>query len=266
VAAHKVVLSASSSFFRQFLRDTGQAHPWIFLRGVQVGLLEQLLDFIYLGEVMVTQEAFPAFLALARDLGVRGLTGAASLPTTTQTGYTTQTSYTDVMADGTVEWSADVVKTETEQEEEEAVVAPNIPDFDMLEDSRDSYSEPALVIAEDSRDSYRERALVIAEDEDINSLSKEERVKLRVEQRLLNSQRRLMPPQLEVDSAEQSVINAELDQRIGEMIVRRDGAWVCNVCGKMANHKSKLKQHAETHLQGYSHPCSLCGKTYRSRY
>merc|ERR1712192_114991 len=25
------------------------------------------------------------------------------------------------------------------------------------------------------------------------------------------------------------------------------------------------KQHAETHLQGYSHPCIMCGKTYRSR-
>merc|ERR1712126_133803 len=49
------------------------------------------------------------------------------------------------------------------------------------------------------------------------------------------------------------------------VIAKRDGVWSCTVCGKSANHKSKLKQHVETHLQGFSHPCLLCGKSYRSR-
>merc|ERR1712088_45317 len=131
----------------------------------------------------------------------------------------------------------------TEPQEEESA---KLPDFDLLEDSYDG-------------------ALVIAEDEDINTLTKEEKVKLRVQQRLLNAERRLMPNATEIDLAEQSEVNAELDRRISDMIVRQDGGWVCTVCGKQANHKSKLKQHAETHLQGYSHPCIMCGKTYRSR-
>merc|ERR1712110_330515 len=156
-------------------------------------------------------------------------------------GYASQSGYTDVAKDGTVEYLADVVKT---QEEETA--AARLPDFDLLEDSYDG-------------------ALVIAEDEDINTLTKEEKVKLRVQQRLLNAERRLMPNATEIDLAEQSEVNAELDRRISDMIVRQDGGWVCTVCGKQANHKSKLKQHAETHLQGYSHPCIMCGKTYRSR-
>jgi len=271
VRAHKVVLSSSSSFFRQFLRDHSQPNPWLFLRGVEAKLLDWLMDFIYLGEVMVTQESFPSFLALARDLGVRGLTGATpaigkkqekqqqeestaapsnNFPSSgyttqsgfsSQSGYASQSGYTDVAKDGTVEYLADVVKTEP-QEEENA----RLPDFDLLEDSYDG-------------------ALVIAEDEDINTLTKEEKVKLRVQQRLLNAERRLMPNATEIDLAEQSEVNAELDRRISDMIVRQDGGWVCTVCGKQANHKSKLKQHAETHLQGYSHPCIMCGKTYRSR-
>ena len=93
-------------------------------------LLDWLMDFIYLGEVMVTQESFPAFLALARDLGVRGLTGATpaisnkkqekqentsaalgnNFPPagfdTSQSGYATQSGYTDVAKDGTVEYLA----------------------------------------------------------------------------------------------------------------------------------------------------------------
>ena len=53
---------------------------------------------------------------------------------------------------------ADVVKTEPQEEE---TAAARLPDFDLLEDSYDG-------------------ALVIAEDEDINTLTKEEKVKLRV--------------------------------------------------------------------------------------
>ena len=60
-------------------------------------------------------------------------------------------------------------------------------------------------------------------------------------------------------------INAELDKQIEETLVKHNGMWTCKVCGKFANHKSKLKQHVETHIEGFSHPCSLCGKSYRSR-
>ena len=60
-------------------------------------------------------------------------------------------------------------------------------------------------------------------------------------------------------------VNAELDKQIEEILVKNDGVWSCKVCGKFANHKSKLKQHVETHIDGFSHPCAICGKSYRSR-
>ena len=60
-------------------------------------------------------------------------------------------------------------------------------------------------------------------------------------------------------------VHAELDKQIEEILVKNNGMWNCKVCGKFANHKSKLKQHVETHIQGFSHPCPICGKSYRSR-
>ena len=60
-------------------------------------------------------------------------------------------------------------------------------------------------------------------------------------------------------------VNAELDKQIEEILIKNNGVWTCKVCGKFANHKSKLKQHVETHINGFSHPCGLCGKSYRSR-
>jgi len=61
------------------------------------------------------------------------------------------------------------------------------------------------------------------------------------------------------------MVNKELDKKIEEVILKQDGMWTCKVCGKAAHHKSKLKQHVETHLEGFSHPCPICGKVYRSR-
>ena len=60
-------------------------------------------------------------------------------------------------------------------------------------------------------------------------------------------------------------VNAELDKQIEDILVKSNGVWTCKACGKSANHKSKLKQHVETHIDGFSHPCGICGKSYRSR-
>ena len=60
-------------------------------------------------------------------------------------------------------------------------------------------------------------------------------------------------------------VNAELDKQIEGILVKSNGVWTCKACGKSANHKSKLKQHVETHIDGFSHPCGICGKSYRSR-
>ena len=69
--AHKVVLSAGSSFFGQILRNHKHPHPLVFLRGVESKHMELLLDFIYLGEVSVKQEELEVFIKIGEELGVR---------------------------------------------------------------------------------------------------------------------------------------------------------------------------------------------------
>ena len=50
-----------------------------------------------------------------------------------------------------------------------------------------------------------------------------------------------------------------------DMIERKDGLWVCTVCGKASSTKQNLKKHTEIHLGGMAHPCTTCGKTYSSK-
>ena len=75
VESHKIVLSAGSSFFEQLLGETlrEQSHPCIFLWGVKLKTLNQLLDFLYLGEVVIPQETADNFIELSKQLGLAGL-------------------------------------------------------------------------------------------------------------------------------------------------------------------------------------------------
>ena len=75
VEAHKVILAASSPFFQTLLRRNKHPHPLIYMRGVKSEDLVAIVDFLYYGEANVYQENIDAFLAIAEELNLKGLTG-----------------------------------------------------------------------------------------------------------------------------------------------------------------------------------------------
>jgi len=80
VQAHKVILSACSTFFRNILRRNPHQHPLLYLKGVKYKQLLDILDFMYNGEVNVVQEELKQFLSVAADLRVQGLTQKMNIP------------------------------------------------------------------------------------------------------------------------------------------------------------------------------------------
>ena len=73
VSAHKVVLSASSEFFKSVLRIADHSKPMIYLNGVDCKVLNHILDYIYEGEVQLYQEDLDSFLDVAQKLKIHGL-------------------------------------------------------------------------------------------------------------------------------------------------------------------------------------------------
>ena len=71
--AHRVVLSACSSVFREILGQNKHPHPFIFLRGVNLAEMASILNFMYQGEVNVAQKRLNSFLSVAEELRVKGL-------------------------------------------------------------------------------------------------------------------------------------------------------------------------------------------------
>ena len=75
IAAHKLVLSASSEFFKNILKKASHSSPMIFLSGFKSSDLLLIMDYIYQGEVQVLQNDLNGFLDVAQRLKIEGLIG-----------------------------------------------------------------------------------------------------------------------------------------------------------------------------------------------
>ena len=73
IQAHKVVLSASSAFFRNVLKSQKVISPLLYIRGVTNNVLAGVVEFMYKGEVTVEENNLDSFLKLSEDLKLRGL-------------------------------------------------------------------------------------------------------------------------------------------------------------------------------------------------
>ena len=74
VSAHKLVLSASSHFFKNILKKTTHSNPLVYLPGVKSADLNFIIDYIYYGEVQFEQDNLDNFLNVAQKLKIEGLT------------------------------------------------------------------------------------------------------------------------------------------------------------------------------------------------
>ena len=73
VKCHKVVLSASSPYFRSLLAANPTNHPIIILRDVSWLDLRYIVEYMYRGEINVGQRELSSLLRSAETLQIRGL-------------------------------------------------------------------------------------------------------------------------------------------------------------------------------------------------
>ena len=78
IAAHKLILSASSEFFKNIFKKANHSNPLIFLSGVTSKELYRIMDYIYQGEVQLLQDDLDSFMEIANKLKIGGLYGAVA--------------------------------------------------------------------------------------------------------------------------------------------------------------------------------------------
>ena len=58
--------------------------------------------------------------------------------------------------------------------------------------------------------------------------------------------------------------NSQLESMMENINEGNPKQWRCTVCGRTASNKNDVRRHVESHIEGVSHACSLCGKVSRS--
>ena len=71
--AHKFILSACSSVFKNMFENGDSTSSTIYLRGVKSQDMDSVLQFLYLGETTIHQNSVDEFLNVAKDLGIEGI-------------------------------------------------------------------------------------------------------------------------------------------------------------------------------------------------
>ena len=75
VSAHKLVLSACSEYFRDvFIKNNNSnTHPLLCLDGISSSELDDILGYIYNGEIQIYQDKIDRFLSVAQRFKLEGL-------------------------------------------------------------------------------------------------------------------------------------------------------------------------------------------------
>ena len=73
ILAHKVVLSASSDYFKNILKQNKHPNPLLCLEGVSSNELNNILDYVYNGEANIFQDDLDRFLNIAERFQLKRL-------------------------------------------------------------------------------------------------------------------------------------------------------------------------------------------------
>ncbi|KAM3956048.1 LOW QUALITY PROTEIN: uncharacterized protein ACR2FA_009997 [Aphomia sociella] len=91
---HKLVLSACSAYLERLLLQNPCKHPIVLMRDMRFSEMQALVDFMYKGEVNVTQEELPSLLKSAEALQIRGLCSSDTSAFTSEVGKPETKDYT----------------------------------------------------------------------------------------------------------------------------------------------------------------------------
>ena len=210
VSAHKLVLSSCSEYFRNIFKNNKHIHPLLCIGGIASVDLNNIMNYIYNGEVNIFQDELDRFLQIAQRLKLNGLIG------------------------NEVETGQDNKEVTHQNHEQRAEGSPTEEQKDHIDNN--VYSP---IPQKQSRRRTR----------DPNPKNEKHTIAIN------------------------GTDHNEIDTKIFEYLeTLEDGSLKCTFCGKIESNsnvrqrgRTNIKNHVETHLDGISFSCQLCGKEFRSR-
>eukprot|EP00092_Neocalanus_flemingeri_P048617 GFUD01055528.1.p1 GENE.GFUD01055528.1~~GFUD01055528.1.p1 ORF type:complete len:315 (-),score=73.33 GFUD01055528.1:74-1018(-) len=250
VQAHKVILSASSNFFKKVLTKNVHQHPLLYLKGVKMRDLEAIISYIYHGETNVALGELDTFLEVATDLQIKGLTSPPGNPTKKvsqeppRKKYEFETGHQEKelanQSRPTIQDSKEsILKVKKEYEvqliEDEAPEEVPFPedDYNHQNDFDSSMS------GEIPYDYNQEGSNYHQEDQRSNNT---------------------------IDYSAASEVKRLTDQYLQKIEVNGCLVWTCTRCGKQGKMKHHVREHIESnHIDCLTFSCPYCSKEMKNR-
>ena len=278
--AHKVVLAAGSTKLRSILLGNPHPQPVIYLHGVKFSTLENIVKFIYHGEVVISRDQVNSFLAVAQDLKVKGLTEPPGGAQTRGEVYTItrtdsslgreerSTTTVTTVTDG--DYEGEYVESEDEDEDEEVK-----PKMEKIKAEVITKSEEYVEDTEDIKelikcttDAKEDQEIPTENVEDDNNSSSQENGGLEEEEvrrpklENMNSEDIAEAEQDDEDGDGDYLYEEDEDEaEDGDVGVGGGKKKVCPYCQKEFDRPSNLKSHIRGHTKEKPFRCPHCSKT-----
>lgn len=255
VKAHRLVISASSPFFRKIIKTSNHPSPYIFLRGLHPDDLESIMSFLYTGETKVEANNIQRFMNSASELQISGLcedpVGALG-NVETDLGEEESPKVDTARTKKTVKGGAD-----------KSDASPNVTK--TCEKVQRSPTQDQKSPKKDFRGTLEEVGDVQVKKE-VEEETETETTNDNPNRSLTNSKEKKKKDSRVPISDNNEALEKELSKRM-ENVIDASGQKLtrCTVCGKTFKQKSKAKFHIETHIEGFSHTCNICGATAKTK-
>ncbi|TRY64330.1 hypothetical protein TCAL_16633 [Tigriopus californicus] len=261
--AHKVILSACSSFFKRMLKEqiiaSGlSANPYVYLRGVKFSDLSSILDFMYQGEVNVAQSELNSFLAVAEDLQVKGLTQPGGPNKRTAPGKSTggnaKRSRSNFRSEdrpaSNIKASA-TKREKTDEPSDDEGGAADDPPSDVGEEETKHQTD---AFGTEPFDSY---FVTTEESADPDPASTTTQV----------SESSSQPPVTSEASSNTPEKVTDFNELVFGLLSFENGIHTCNLCGKKSPWRTTMLRHVEAnHVETAGHVCDICGNVSKTRH
>lgn len=243
--AHKVVLSASSPFFRNILRGASKnVNTIIFLSGVRSSDLQLVMDFVYNGEVKLHQENIPSFLEATSKLKISGLSEQvpeSEEPIQNMFDKSDNTNIQDFITCHKLENELLL----------NAYIDTSIENMGMSDD----VDSKNTIASEGKWETSGPQKFQQEDDKPVLSQQDSNR-------KVVNQ---FPPAEIVYDFKGNTNIEL-LEAKITEIAQKLEGKrYGCRVCGRSSRDRSGISAHIETHFEGLSFTCELCEKEFKSR-
>merc|ERR1712129_9640 len=266
INAHKVILSAASPFFHNILKRNPHSHPLLYLKGTAKKDMLALLDFIYSGEAHVLQEDLERFMALANSLQVKGLQGDIAGSEQVE-GTFNKMEGIDKELEGQDGRSVKTgLQGDTACSEQVEGTFNKMEGIDNELEGQDERSvKNEDITKEDIQNIELEEESVTKNDID-NGVQTSKLTDYKSDTPVLGMKQTNQIPEALTPNTRDTSKRSEYDKEVYALLGRTPtGTWRCIECNFESKNKGHVKEHAERHIEGYSHECNQCDSIFSTK-